>query len=67
MKYITRVGGRLVTAVDYVTGVLVHDPVEVLETIGSDCLRDTETAEKLSTYLELTRNYYKHHAVVTST
>ena len=61
MKHVTGGGERLVTAVDYVTGVLVHDQVETLQQIVEDFARDHTTRVRLTSYLELVRNFYKHH------
>ena len=62
MKHVTGGGERWVTAVDYVTGVLVHDQIETLQQIGGDFARDNATHARLTNYLEsLVRNFYKHH------
>ena len=50
---------RLLTAVDYVTGVLINDPTAQLQRI-IDELSPIEERERLSVHLELVRNFLKN-------
>ena len=47
---------RFFTAVDYVTGVLVHDSIEMLQKISDDFIQNNVDKVTLSRQLELVRN-----------
>lgn len=57
---ITSRGERMLTAVDYVTGVLVNDTVELLQTISDDFEPDAERRQQLTNDLELVGHFLRH-------
>lgn len=58
-KQITSSDEKLLTAVDYVTGVLIHDSVSTLQDMIDTFSPTPERKEKLTHYLTLTRNFLK--------
>lgn len=60
MKAVTSGGERLATAVDYVTGVLIHDQVNRLQDLVDHYARNRDVKEDLTLSLELVRSFYKH-------
>jgi hypothetical protein len=55
---------KLLTAVDYVTGILVHDPVDVLQDMVEDFSPNTARRDELTRHLEIARTFLKvkYHA-----
>lgn len=61
LKIVTSGGEKMATAVDYVTGVLIHDQVDRLQDLIEHFSRNAEVKNSLTLSLELVRNMYKHH------
>ena len=59
VKEITGGEEKIFTAVDYVTGVLVHDSIEMLQKISDDFVHNNVDKVTLSRQLELVRNSFK--------
>ena len=59
VKEITGGEEKIFTAVDYVTGVLVHDSIEMLQKISDDFIQNNVDKVTLSRQLELVRNFFK--------
>ena len=59
MKEITGGEEKIFTAVDYVTGVLVHDSIEMLQKISDNFVHNNVDKVTLSRQLELVRNFIK--------
>ena len=59
VKEITGGEEKIFTAVDYVTGVLVHDSIEMLQKISDDFVHNNVDKVTLSRQLELVRNFFK--------
>ena len=59
VKEITGGEEKMFTAVDYVTGVLVHDSIEMLQKISDDFVHNNVDKVTLSRQLELVRNFFK--------
>ena len=59
VKEITGGEEKIITAVDYVTGVLVHDSIEMLQKISDDFVHNNLDKVTLSRQLELVRNFFK--------
>ena len=65
---ITQQNPALLSAVDYVTGTLVHDSLEVLQDIVDMFTSSTEDKENFTNWLDIMRNFvkvqYDRHAVL---
>jgi hypothetical protein len=60
VKAVTSGEEKIFTAVDYVTGVLVHDTMDKLQTIIEDFSTNDEVKKELTRNLELWKNFLKH-------
>ena len=61
LKTLTSREEKLLSAVDYVTGVLVHDQVSLLQRICDEFAPITQSRERLTDLLEVIRHFLKQH------